>query len=390
MAEQTLIWLDCDPGHDDAFALMLAAMHPGSKLIGVSTSGGNQTVEKVTRNALDLLHLCGLDDVPCVRGNEHALMETTVPCPEIHGESGLDTHCGAKFPPHSLEPVPEKALHFMARTILAQPRKVTLIATGRQTNVALLLTVYPEVMRNVAAITIMGGAMRGGNTHPVAEFNIQGDPEAAQIVLNFGMHGNDALTVNATKDWSTVADADLRVPIVYVTLEVTHTVLVTDAVLAQLQRHTRAAGAPPLAAVADAAAAAGAAALPSTSTELSQFGRLMTSLFLFFAGSYRDHFGFAHGPPLHDPLAVLFPLRPELFKYKHWRVDVECARSHSRGQTVVDVWGQTGRPANAFVCESVDVSEFWRVMEGVVARVNTVAEGLYAATAAAESAAPGK
>jgi len=169
-----LIWLDCDPGHDDAFALMLAGTYPGARLLGVSTSGGNQTVEKVTKNALNILNLMGqAGTVPCVRGQEHALMDTTVPCPEIHGDTGLDTHCGARFPAHSHTAVAQKWLPFMANAILTAPQKVKLIATGRMTNVAVLLTVYPEVMRNLELISIMGGSSKGGNTHPVAEFNIQ-------------------------------------------------------------------------------------------------------------------------------------------------------------------------------------------------------------------------
>lgn len=144
-------------------------MHPRSELIGVSTVGGNQTLDKVTKNALNALNLLGLGGrIPCVKGQEHALMSATVACPEIHGETGLDLkHKNIGFPSHSFQPTPGKGITVMADVIHQQKRKVKLVATGRLTNVALLLQVYPEVMKNIEEIVIMGGAMRGGNTHPV-------------------------------------------------------------------------------------------------------------------------------------------------------------------------------------------------------------------------------
>lgn len=178
---KTLIWLDSDPGHDDFFAILLAGLHASSELIGISTVGGNQTVEKVTKNALDALYVCDLPAVPCARGQEHALMSKTVPCPEIHGESGLETKDGSRFPKHGLVPVAEKGVVSMAQGILGAPRKVTLVATGRMTNVALLLSMYPEVIRNLTEIVIMGGALRGGNTHPVCVHTRRGQSEMSLL-----------------------------------------------------------------------------------------------------------------------------------------------------------------------------------------------------------------
>ncbi len=371
------MWLDCDPGHDDAFAMVLALHTPGVKVLGISTCGGNQTVEKVTANALNMLHVLNRDDVPVYVGQEHALMDACVPCPEIHGDSGLDTHCGIKFPTHSLAPAPGKAVVAMAEAILAAPRKVTLVATGRLTNVALLCTLYPEALRNIRLISIMGGAARGGNTHPVAEFNIQGDPEAAQIILNHAMSGADPIAAHAGKDWTTVPTGDLRVPVAFVPLEVTHTVLVTKEVLSGLQ--ARCLAPPPAADAAGAAAYAEAvkqisAGTPvgSDSVALTPWGKLVTSLLLFFGETYSTHFGFTHGPPLHDPAAVLYALRPELFTAPPRRVDVECARSFGRGQTVVDIWRQSGHPPNTIFCEAVDVKALWEALGNAVAAVNEV------------------
>lgn len=350
-SEKQLIWLDCDPGHDDFFALLLAAMHPNTELIGVSTVGGNQTVDKVTLNALNALNICGFGHIPCVRGQEHALMAKTVACPEIHGDSGLDLHGGASFPSHSLQPYPRHWLQFTAESIMNAPRRVTLIATGRLTNIALLLQAFPQVMRNIDHISIMGGAMRGGNTHPVAEFNIQGDPEAAQIVFNAGStHGS--IHQLPASDLSTLRDDALSVPVILIPLEVTHTVIVNDDTLTLLEKACN-----------DSFQFNPVESVESKISRLCNFFPIARALFMFFSQSYKTTFGFMEGPPLHDPVAVYFSICPEEFQYTHWRVDVECVGTHSRGQTVVDIWKQTGREANVHVATKVNVPAFWQTME---------------------------
>eukprot|EP00823_Brevimastigomonas_motovehiculus_P003380 TRINITY_DN204_c2_g2_i1.p1 TRINITY_DN204_c2_g2~~TRINITY_DN204_c2_g2_i1.p1 ORF type:complete len:471 (+),score=155.19 TRINITY_DN204_c2_g2_i1:30-1442(+) len=188
-SEQEPVWLDCDPGHDDFMAIVLAAHNPRLRLLGISTSAGNQTILRTTTNALNCLNVCGKGkEIPVVAGQAHPLMCSTITvCPEIHGESGLETIGGNSkqtFPSHTLSPLKEKAPIAMSRIICASAQKVTLIATGPLTNVALLLSLCPEVTHHLKQIVIMGGAMRGGNTHPVAEFNIQTDPEAAKIVFD--------------------------------------------------------------------------------------------------------------------------------------------------------------------------------------------------------------
>ncbi len=304
--------------------------------------GGNQTIEKVTKNALNGLHVCGLDNVPCAQGQEHALMSVTVACPEIHGNSGLDTKDDSSFPEHDLKPVEGKAVNVMAKAILEAPRKVKLLATGRLTNVALLLSMYPEAMGNIDEIIIMGGALRGGNTHPVAEFNIQGDPEAAQIIFNHGLDENAPL-----QDVSKLCPSQLRVPVVLVPLEVTHTVLVSDEILKRIE----------------------ALRIPSLPDKPCKFTKLAISLLLFFSHTYKEVFRFNHGPPLHDPVAVYYALNRKAFESKTYRVDVECTGVHSRGQTVVDIWEQTKRPRNVRVCEKVDVDAFWNDMIAAIHKV---------------------
>ena len=317
------VWLDCDPGHDDAMAIILAAYgHPiiddesGSvsvssiNLIGVSTVCGNQTVEKTTDNALRILNLINRNDVPVYRGADKPLTRPKRNCPEIHGESGLD---GPDIPaaPRGAHPTP--AVVAMAEALLSgdPADKPTLVATGALTNVALLFSVYPEVIDRLSELVIMGGAYQGlGNTGPTAEFNIQCDPEAAHIVFESGLKS-----------------------LVMVPLEVTHTVLVTpkirDGLLTGYGRN------------------------PGS----SRFLRLLDELMHFFEESYKKVFGFEH-PPLHDPVAVFYVMCPHFFKTKRMRVDIDCGQLCA-GTTVCDHYDMSGKEPNVTVCTEVDVVAFW-------------------------------
>mmetsp|Transcript_18349 Transcript_18349/g.46362 ORF Transcript_18349/g.46362 Transcript_18349/m.46362 type:complete len:342 (-) Transcript_18349:220-1245(-) len=318
------IWLDCDPGHDDAMAIILAAYHPKLHLLGISTVAGNQTLSKVTRNALDVLHAAGIHDVPVVAGASKPLIRPSpILCPEIHGESGLDGPQGGPLLPRSPQAAHAgKAVNVMAETIMKQhaalqgDKRIRLVCTGALTNAALLFSLYPELIPMVGVV-IMGGAMGVGNTGPVVEFNIQTDPEAAACLFGCG------------------------VPLTMVPLEVTHTVLVTPEVLAMV-RH------------ADTAT--------STCTQPdSRFRAAVEQLLLFFKDTYKEVFNFID-PPLHDPCAVAYVAEPELFKGRHMRVDIETASPYSSGQTVCDIWNQTGRPHNCMVTTAVDVTGFWKAM----------------------------
>ncbi|PSC68749.1 N-D-ribosylpurine ribohydrolase [Micractinium conductrix] len=307
-----LVWLDCDPGHDDAVALILAGCSPAIELLGVSTVAGNQTVEKVTDNALRVLAAAGLQHIDVVAGAARPLLRAaSLLCPEIHGESGLDGPLGGPVlpaPPHAA--VPGKAPIVMFERISAAyqrgggTQRVHLVAVAALTNVALLLALYPEVIEMVE-ITIMGGCLGVGNTGPVQEFNIQTDPEAARLVFESGA------------------------PLTMVPLEVTHTALVSTSVVQRVRTHTP-----------------------------SPFLGLMVDMLTFFADTYSTVFAFAD-PPLHDPCAVAYVIAPELFKSKLLRVDVETASPFSTGQTVVDSWGQSGAPKNCTVCMEMDVPRFW-------------------------------
>lgn len=304
------VWLDCDPGHDDAFALLLAGHHASLELLGVSTVAGNQTLDNVTRNALRVLHCGGLGAVRVAKGAAKPLLGPPKTCPEIHGESGLD---GPEVPCATREPEAAAAITVMAEAIKGaakQGERVVLVCTGALTNAALLLAVYPELVE-VVEVVFMGGALGQGNTGPVQEFNIMIDPHAAQMVLQAGC------------------------PVTMVPLEVTHTVLVTPGVLDRV----------------------GTA---------SPFRQLMSSLLTFFAESYSKVFGF-RDPPLHDPVAVAYVVAPHLFQTRRLRVDVECASPLSFGQTVCDVWAQSGNAPNCTVATAVDVEGFWDLQHAAIA-----------------------
>eukprot|EP00007_Cunea_sp_BSH-02190019_P008736 CAMPEP_0174231900 /NCGR_PEP_ID=MMETSP0417-20130205/2314_1 /TAXON_ID=242541 /ORGANISM="Mayorella sp, Strain BSH-02190019" /LENGTH=349 /DNA_ID=CAMNT_0015309863 /DNA_START=63 /DNA_END=1109 /DNA_ORIENTATION=+ len=342
VSERIPVWIDCDPGHDDAMALLLAGHHPRLEVLGISTVFGNQSVEKTTLNALKVLQVGGLEHIPVYMGQAKPLVRPGLLCPEIHGESGLDigkkpTEVPASeaaddavssvgFPPLTLRVREGKAVLRMYEHIAASERKVTLVAVGCLTNVALLLTLYPEVRPLLERIVLMGGAMGVGNISPVAEFNILNDPEAASVVFEAG------------------------VPLVQVPLEVTHTgALVTRSVLDRIRALQRS-GAP---------TEAGDAL--RTEPGLSPFLRLITDLLLFFGKTYKEVFGF-DDPPLHDPVAVAYVIDPSMFTVEQMRVDVELQSAMCAGQTVCDIFHMSTKPKNVTMCKRVDSERFWELM----------------------------
>ncbi|MDJ0756571.1 MAG: nucleoside hydrolase, partial [Ardenticatenaceae bacterium] len=168
--------LDCDPGHDDAIAIILALASPELDVLGVSTSAGNQTPDKTLRNALRVLTLLGRSDIPVAGGAHKPLVRELIIADNVHGESGLD---GPDLPEPGFDPLPISGVELMARQLAAAEQKVTLVPTGPLTNIALLLAGYPQLHHKIERIVSMGGAAGPGNWTPAAEFNILVDPEAA-------------------------------------------------------------------------------------------------------------------------------------------------------------------------------------------------------------------
>lgn len=172
------ILLDCDPGHDDAIAILLALASPEVELLGITTVSGNQTLEKTTANAIRVLELVGRADVPVAAGADRPLVRERHVAEYVHGETGLD---GPDLPPPRGAPVGRHAAEFLAERIDG----ATLVAVGPLTNVALLLALHPDARPE--RIVIMGGAIAEGNVTPAAEFNIWADPEAARRVFESGI-----------------------------------------------------------------------------------------------------------------------------------------------------------------------------------------------------------
>ncbi len=296
--------LDVDPGHDDAVALMLACGHPDLDLLAVTTVAGNVTVEKTTRNALRVLSLVGCDDVPVGKGASEPLKRPLHTAEDIHGKSGLDGP--EEIPDASFGPDERDAVTLISDTIKASSEPVTLIPVGPLTNIALFLREHPDERERIARISLMGGSMGLGNTTPAAEFNIYVDPEAAREVFDSGL------------------------PITMSGLDVTHQ----------------------------------AGAGPEVRERLAATGRVgsVVAGFLdFFAATYERVFGF-DAPPLHDPVAVAAVLEPDLLKTRPMRVDVECESELTRGETVCDFYGVTGKVPNAEVGVKLDKEAFFELL----------------------------
>lgn len=302
--------LDCDPGHDDAFNILLAAANPAIELLAITTVAGNQTLEKTTRNARRVCSAAGIRGVPIAAGRDRPLHGPRRIAEDIHGESGLDgPGFAAGEPDVPLDP--RNALALVRDTLLARPEPVTLVPTGPLTNIAVLLLAHPELAGRIERIVLMGGSTERGNTTPAAEFNILCDPEAADIVFRSGL------------------------PVTMFGLNATHQVRATPEVVARI------------------------AAL---STPLSG---LCVDLLTYFASTYREVFGF-DAPPLHDPLTVAHLIDPTLVGLARAAVAVELTGTHTRGATVVDLHGVTGRPADVEVGMEVDTDRFWDLIVDAV------------------------
>ena len=201
------IILDCDPGHDDAIAILLAGSNKNINLLGISVVAGNQTIAKTARNALNVATFLGLD-VPVAIGCEFPIVRDRLICEAIHGESGLD---GFEFPKYEKQFDKRHGVQLIIDSVMNN-EKTTIVATGPLTNVAMAIRMEPRLLERLDEIIIMGGSVDNGNTSPAAEFNIMCDPEAAHVVFSSG------------------------VKVKMVGLNVTRKVLVTDEVIQRMSK----------------------------------------------------------------------------------------------------------------------------------------------------------
>lgn len=295
------IIIDCDPGHDDAIALILALASPKLNVMAVTTSAGNQTPDKTLRNALRILTLLGRHDIPVAGGAPKPLLRELIIADNVHGESGLD---GPALPEPGFVPQALTAVELMAKTLRASTEPVTLVPTGPLTNIALLLSAHPELKAKIARIVLMGGSAGPGNWTPAAEFNIYVDPEAAEMVFGAG------------------------VPITMCGLDVTHAAQVMDEDIERIRAIT------------------------------NPIARTVAELLDFFMIYHRDpKWGFV-GAPLHDPCTIAWLLRPELFNGIECHVSVETQGQYTVGMTVVDRYRLSPHEPNATVLLGVERQGF--------------------------------
>lgn len=303
--------IDCDPGHDDALALLLAVGDPRLRLLGVSTVAGNQTLDKTTRNALRILAAAGVTDIPVAAGCDRPLVGELAVAEHIHGPSGLE---GPDLDIPTAEVADVHGVELMRRLIMGSAEPITLIATGPLTNVALLLRRHPEVTGHIRRIVFMGGSTGRGNTTPYGEFNTVTDPEAADIVLRSGL------------------------PTTMIGLNVTHQALATAQIITEFH---------------------------DLGTRL---GTICAELMTYFASTYRRVFGFGH-PPVHDPIAVAAVIDPSIVRTVAAPVNVELTGAYTRGATVVDLHRRTAHTPNADVAVELEVDAFWRLLMAAVRKV---------------------
>jgi inosine-uridine nucleoside N-ribohydrolase len=294
----TPIILDCDPGHDDAIAILLALASPELELVAVTTVSGNSTLDKTTANAIRVLELAGRGDVPVYAGADAPIVRGRDIAAHVHGESGLD---GPDLPPAREPPQPQHAVDYLAGQFRGADKPV-LVATGPLTNVGLLFATHPDARPD--RIVLMGGAIGVGNRTPAAEFNIWADPEAAQRVF--------AESLDTTM----------------VGLDVTHRALITDTHTERM----RSAG---------------------------RVGRAVAELMDFYSRFHRERYPDLDGSPMHDPVCVAHLIDPTLVRVADAFIEVDLTTGPSWGRTNVD-WRNRehfGAP-NAKVALDIDGERF--------------------------------
>ena len=307
------IIIDCDPGQDDAVALLLAFACPEAlDVLGVTVVAGNVPLALTQRNARIITELAGRTDIPVAAGCERPLVLDPITAENVHGSTGIDG-MDVREPAHPLHP--RHAVDFLIETLMAAAeRPVTLVCTGPLTNIAMAMVKTPAILDHIEEIVLMGGAMReGGNVTPSAEFNIRVDPHAADVVLGCGR------------------------PISVFGIDVTHQVLATPTRIESIRRlDTRVAR--------------------DVAGMLSFFNRYDTVKYE------------SAGAPLHDPCTIAFLLDPSLFAMKDCNIAVETGSELTLGHTAVDFWRVTERPRNASWACDVDADAFFALLFDRLAR----------------------
>lgn len=308
------IILDCDTGHDDAVAILLAVGNPNIDLAGVTTVGGNAELDKVTYNSRAVLEEAEAFDVPVHRGCAQPLLTPLRPAAAVHGETGLD---GVELPEPIHVPLQNgHAVNWIIDTIMAsEPKTITLVCTGPLTNVALAARMEQAIIERVKRVVLMGGGVHEANSTPVAEFNIWTDPDAAKIVFD--------------APWD----------VTMVGLDTTHQALCTPEVQERIVKNG------------------------------GEVGAFMSGLMDFFRVAYQENQDF-QDPPVHDPCTIAYLIDPTVVKTRRCLVAIENQPGLTFGQTVADMRGPEDPSSHTQVTLDLDFDKFWRIVENAIVAIN--------------------
>lgn len=306
MSKRPII-IDCDTGHDDAIALLLALGSPEVELKAVTTTAGNNVVDKTFHNTLKLLSHIGVTDIPVAKGAESFFFQPHKIADHVHGDSGLD---GPELAEPSFGGVKLSAVELIEKTVRESAEKITLCPMGPLTNIATFVLSCPDLLPKIERISFMGGSAVGGNASPVAEFNTWQDPEAAQIVLKSG------------------------VPITMCSLDATFDAYIT----AEEKERFR---------------------------QIGNKAGILTAELLDFFGKFHAKVG-NKGAPMHDACAVAAVINPALFEMKRANVSMDLNGTFTRGCTTTDITGVTGRKQNCDVTFGVDREAFVELLYSAV------------------------
>jgi len=302
--ERRKIILDCDPGHDDAIAMMLAANSPAIDLLGITVVAGNQTLDKTLVNALNVCQYLGLD-VPVYKGCGQPMIREQLIAPSIHGESGLD---GPQFDTLTKQAEPQHAVNYIVDTLLASDGDITMVTTGPTTNLAMAMRLNPDIVPKIREIVVMGGTYQLGNMTPAAEFNILADGDAAHVVFTSGRK------------------------ITMAGLDVTRKVLCLPSIVERMSKID------------------------------NQAAKLFVDLMTFFNKTQKEVFGW-DGGPLHDPVTIAFLLDPTVLTLRECFTQIDIRSEQSYGRTNCDIFNIMKRPPNSAVAMDIDVAKFWELIE---------------------------
>lgn len=300
------IILDCDPGLDDALAILLAHGDPDIELVAITTVGGNVSLENTTRNALQLAEYLGITEIPVAAGAAEPLVRVAEDASHVHGAEGMGT---VRLPAPVLAVSPVGAVDLIIETLRGAPGTIHLVATGPLTNIALALQKEPAIAEWAASFVIMGGSFTRGNASPAAEFNIYADPDAAAVVFAAG--------------WQ----------VVMIGLDLTLQAIATPAIVDRMRG-------------------------------LGRLGdELLVPLSTFWSDPNDPDF---RGQAVHDVVAVAYVVHPELFESRAARVEVETEGRFTSGMTVVDF---SSAEPNALVPVRLDTQKFWDYTLATYARI---------------------